>query len=77
MEYHDTKDLSHVMTFLGHKKSDTSLKHIQLDQKLFKQSEDSFITKIAYNVDEAATLVEVGFEYTCQKEGLTFLRKRK
>jgi len=38
MEYHNTKDLLHVMAFLGHRKSDTSFMYIQLDQKLFKQS---------------------------------------
>ena len=79
MEYHNTKDLLHTMAFLGHKKSDTTLLYIQLDQKLFKQSDDSFTTKIAHNVDEAAALVEVGFEYVTGEydDGGKLFRKRK
>jgi integrase len=69
MEYHNTKDLLHTMAFLGHKKSDTTLLYIQLDQKLFKQSDDSFTTKIAHDVGEAAALVEVGFEYVTGEYG--------
>jgi integrase len=79
MEYHRTKDLVHTMAFLGHKKSDTTLMYIQLDQKLFKQSDDSFITRIAQNVEEAAELVEVGFEYVTGEytDGGKLFRKRK
>jgi integrase len=79
IEYHNTKDLLHTMAFLGHKKSDTTLMYIQLDQKLFNQSSDSFTTKIAHNVDEAAALIEVGFEYVTGEydDGGKLFRKRK
>lgn len=79
MEYHNTEDLLHTMAFLGHKKSDTTLMYIQLDQKLFKQSDDSFTTKIAHNVGEAAALVEVGFEYVTGEysDGGKLFRKPK
>jgi integrase len=79
IEYHNTKDLLHTMAFLGHKKSDTTLLYIQLDQKLFKQSDDSFTTKIAHNVNEAAALVEVGFEYVTGEysDGGKLFRKPK
>jgi hypothetical protein len=63
MEYHRTKDLLHVMAFLGHKKSDNTLLYVQLDQKPFKDMDDSFITRIAHNAQEACGLVEVGFDY--------------
>ena len=45
MEYRKTKDLLHTMAFLGHKKSDNTLLYVQLDQKLFKDTDDSFITR--------------------------------
>jgi integrase len=79
MEYHKTKDLLHVMAFLGHKKSDNTLLYVQLDEKLFKQSEDNFTTRIAQNVQEAAALVEVGFEYVTGEysDGGKLFRKRK
>jgi integrase len=79
VEYHNTKDLLHVMQFLGHKKSDTTIMYVQLDQKLFRQSDDSFITKIAQNVEEAAGFVEVGFEFVTGEysDGGKLFRKRK
>lgn len=78
-EYHRTKDLLHTMTFLGHKKSDNTLLYVQLDQKLFQGMDDSFITRIAHNVQEAAALVEVGFEYVTGEydDGGKIFRKRK
>jgi hypothetical protein len=50
---------------------------IQMDQKLPKRCDHTFITEIAHTPEEAATLVEAGFEWVGQKEGLIFLRKRK
>jgi len=79
MEYHRTKDLLHVMAFLGHKKSDNTLLYVQLDQKLFKDMDDSFITRIAHNAQEACGLVEVGFDYVTGEysDGGKIFRKRK
>jgi len=37
--------------------------YIQLDQKLLKRFDDTFIIKIAHNVEEEAALNEAGFEY--------------
>jgi glycogen debranching enzyme len=51
------------MAFLGHKKSDNTLIYVQLDERLFKDWDDNFITKIAHNVREACALIETGFEY--------------
>jgi integrase len=79
MEYHRTKDLLHVMAFLGHKKSDNTLIYVQLDEKLFKEWDDNFITKIAHNVREACALIETGFEYVTGEynDGGKIFRKRK
>jgi integrase len=63
MEYHRTKDLLHVMAFLGHKESDNTLIYVQLDEKLFKDWDDNFITNAAHNVHEACALSETGFDY--------------
>jgi hypothetical protein len=51
------------MAFRGHKKSDNTLLYVQLDEKLFKECSDNFITRVAHNAQEACTLVETGFEY--------------
>jgi len=33
--------------------------------------------KVAREPEEIKRLLEIGFEYICEKEGLAFLRKRK
>ncbi|MGQ9552344.1 MAG: hypothetical protein ACUVUE_07955 [Candidatus Bathycorpusculaceae bacterium] len=38
---------------------------------------DEFNVKVAEKLDEIKALLEVGFEYICQKENLMFFRKRK
>jgi len=65
--------------FLGHKKSDNTLLYVQLDKKLFKDMDDSFITRIAHNAQEACGLVEVGFGYVTGEysDGGKIFKKRK
>jgi len=77
MEYHRTKDLLHVMAFLGHKKSDNTLLYVQLDEKLFKQTSDQFTIRAAHNIKEATELAEVGFEPFDVIEGVHLYRKPK
>lgn len=79
MEYHHTKDLLHVMTFLGHKKSDSTLLYVQLDQKLFRDHDDNFTVRVAHNIGEAVSLTEAGFEYVTgdYNDGGKIFRKRK
>jgi len=77
MEYHKTKDLLHVMAFLGHKKSDNTLLYVQLDEKLFRDEDSQFIVKAAHNAQEAAELGEIGFEPFDVIDGMHLYRKRK
>jgi len=77
MEYHKTKDPLYVKELLGHKKLDTTLLYIQIERTIFKESNDQFIVKIARTPEEVKKLLEVGFDYVCQKDGMVFLRKRK
>lgn len=79
MEYHRTKDLLHTMAFLGHKRSENTLLYVQLDEKLFKDYCDNFITRVAHNVQEACPLVETGFEYVTGEynDGGKIFRKRR
>jgi len=77
MEYHKTKDLLHVMAFLGHKKSDNTLLYVQLDQKLFNESQDEFIVKTARTPEECTKLIEVGFQLADTMGGIHLYRKRK
>jgi hypothetical protein len=38
---------------------------------------DEFTVKVVSNPEEIKALLEVGFEYVCEKDGLLFFRKRK
>jgi integrase len=77
MEYHRTKDIFYVKNFLGHKSVKNTEIYINIENTLFEPSRDEFIVRVTENPDEIQALLEVGFEYVCQKDCLIFLRKRK
>jgi len=69
MEYHKTKDILHVMQVLGHKNIKNTLVHTHLD--------DEYVSKVAWNVEEACKLIEAGFDYVTDIEGAKLFKKRK
>jgi len=73
MEYHKTKDILHVMRLLGHENIQNTLVYTHLVE--FHDSE--FICKVARTVEEAKALVESGFDYVTEVEGVKLFRKRK
>ncbi len=73
MEYNRTKDILHVMNFLGHRSITNTLRYTQL----IKTEGDEFISKVAKTVEEARSLVEAGFEYVTEMDGYKIFRKRK
>lgn len=77
MEYHKTKDPWHVKKILGHKSLRSTEVYINVEQALFLIENDEFNVKVAEKPDEIKALLEVGFEYVCQKDSLMFFRKRK
>jgi len=77
MEYHKTKDILYVKKLLGHKKIENTEIYIDVEQALFQTQNDEFHVKVASTPDEIKALLEVGFEYVCEKDGLLFFRKRK
>lgn len=74
MEYYRTKDILHVMEMLGHKNIKNTLIYTQLVKF---EEDDEFICKVARTPREVEELIEAGFEYVCEKNGLLFFRKRK
>lgn len=74
MEYHRTKDILHVMTLLGHKKIENTMKYTQL---MNFETEDQFTCKVARTLEEAKELVETGFEYITDMNDAKLFRKRK
>jgi integrase len=77
MEYHRTKDILHVKHMLGHKNINCTLIYIDLENILFKNTTDEYTTKVATTIEEACALLEVGFEYVTDMEGVKLFRKRK
>ncbi|MFB0567430.1 MAG: hypothetical protein ACETVM_02440 [Candidatus Bathyarchaeia archaeon] len=78
MEYHKTKDILHVKeNVLRHKDIKKTPKYIHLEKTLFQTDSSGFHVKVASNPEEIKQLLEVGFEYVCEKDGLLYFRKRK
>jgi len=73
MEYHRTRDIIHVMTLLGHK----NIKNTLIYTHLVGDKADEWTCKVATIVDEARQLIEQGFEYVTDIEGMRLFRKRK
>jgi len=74
MLYHKTKDIVHVQRKMGHRSLKNTLIYIDLADF---DNEEEYISKVAQTPEEIQQLIEAGFEYVCQQEGLTFFRKRK
>jgi integrase len=77
MLQHQTHDPLYVRDFLGHKELRNTEIYINIERTLFEPSSDEFTVRITDKLEEIKTLLEVGFEYVCQKDNLIFLRKRK
>jgi len=77
MLYHQTKDIIYVMRFLGHKNIKNTLLYIQLAEVLFEEATDQYTVIVASNVKEASELIEAGFEYVTEMDGVKLFRRRK
>jgi site-specific recombinase XerD len=75
--YHQTKDPYYVKDFLGHKELRNTEIYINIERTMFDEASDGFTVKVTEKPEEIKELLEVGFEYVCQKDNLIFLRKRK
>ena len=73
MEYHRTKDLLYVKRLLGHKDLRTTRRYTQL----IEIEGDEFQSATAKTVQEAAKLIEQGFDYVTDIDGVKLFRKRK
>jgi len=72
--YAKTRDILLVKQQMGHKKIETTLIYTQLLQ--FEQ-DDNYTCKVANNIKDATDLIENGFEYITEMNGLKLFRKRK
>jgi len=74
MLYHQTRDLLYVQQILGHKSISNTLRYTQLVD--WKESEQ-FTCKAAKNLEQASALIELGFDYVTELDGVKLFRKRK
>jgi integrase len=78
MLYHQTRDPYYVQHFLGHKSIKSTEIYINIEHTIFESgANDQFTVRVTEKPEEIKTLLEVGFEYVCNKDSLIFLRKRK
>jgi len=75
VEYARTKDILHVMRMLGHRNIKNTL--LLYTQLVKTQSEDEYVCRVAKTVEQAAELIEAGFEYVCEIDDVKLFRKRK
>jgi hypothetical protein len=73
MEYQRTKDILYVMRMLGHKSIQNTLVYTQMVE--FKNEE--YVSATASTIEDAKKLVEAGFEYVTEVDGVRLFRKRK
>jgi integrase len=77
MLYHQTKDPLRVQRFLGHTTFQHTMVYIHLEEALFQDTNDDYLCKTATTAEEARALIEVGFEYVNEIQGIHLYRKRK
>jgi len=70
--YNQTKDILYVKQFLAHRKVETTLLYIQLSEVIFKNTSEEFTVRVAKTKEEITQLLEVGFEYVCEKDELIY-----
>ena len=77
MLYHQTKDILYIMNFLCRRNIKGTMVYIPLEEVLFKNVDEGVVCKVASTVEEAKPLIEVGFDYPCEVNGVKLFRKRK
>jgi len=73
MLYHKTKDILYVKQQMGHSQIRTTLIYTQL----LHYNDDEWTCKVAMDIEQSKNLIEAGFEYVTDQDGLKLYRKRK
>jgi len=73
MTYHKTRDILYTKQQMGHSQIKTTLIYTQL----LNLNDDEWTCKISHDTREDTQLIEAGFEYVTDRDGLKLYRKRK
>jgi len=77
MYQHKVHDIVLTAKFAGHRNINNTMKYMHLEQMLFDDAQDDFIVKTAKTPEEAARLIEVGFQLEDTINDVHLYRKRK
>lgn len=72
--YYKTKDPIATQRHFRHKKYDTTDHYLR---GMITDGEEEYTCKTAKTIDEATTLIEAGFQYVTEIDGLKLFKKRK
>jgi len=72
-EYAKKKDILYVQWLLGHRRLENTLVYTHL----VNFESDEYVCRMAKTPEECKALIEAGFEYVCDIEGVKLFRKRK
>ena len=61
--------------FFGHRSIKNTLKYIQLDAAIHSEEDYQFVCKAASTVEDAMSLIELGFEHVCGFGAIKLFRK--
>ena len=64
-----------VMKLLGHKRVESSMKYINIYMLSFQNKDYDVLA--ATSVDEIKPAIAAGYDYVCEKSGITFFRRQK
>lgn len=78
MEYHRTKDIMYVKEFLGHRNITNTMIYVHIEHGIFHDGQpEQFHCRVVKTPEEITDLLEAGYDYVLQKDGLAYFRKRK
>jgi integrase len=78
MLYHETKDILHVKTILGHKSINSTMIYINIENALFLTETDGWTTIVTHNIDEETKAIHTGFQLVrAINETTAIYKKRK
>lgn len=75
---HQGLDILDIQELLGHKDVKSTMLYVHLEKQVYQRSShDGFHVRTAKTVEEATKLIEVGFEFIHEYQGIMIYRKRK
>jgi integrase len=77
MMYHKYQSIVETAALMGHRNVQTTMTYMHLDRLIQLQTEDGFVCKTAQTIEESKKLIESGFDYVTEQDGIKLYRKRK